>query len=45
MKTISKILFASLLACGLLVLSGCNTVRGLGQDIEAAGESMQRAGD
>ncbi|MFA5083016.1 MAG: entericidin A/B family lipoprotein [Hydrogenophilaceae bacterium] len=26
-------------------LYGCNTVRGLGQDVEKAGEAIQRAGD
>jgi len=26
-----------------LVLAGCNTVRGVGQDIEKAGESIQKS--
>ena len=28
-----------------VVLSGCNTARGIGQDIEKAGEAIQRAAD
>jgi len=37
----------SLLACvgALVVLSACNTVDGVGEDVEAAGESIQRAAD
>ena len=27
----------------LLVISGCNTVRGMGQDIEQGGEALQRS--
>ncbi|WFE70621.1 entericidin A/B family lipoprotein [Halomonas sp. M1] len=27
----------------LLVISGCNTVRGVGQDIEQGGEALQRS--
>jgi predicted small secreted protein len=33
---------AALLAAGLLV-AGCNTVQGLGKDIEKGGEAIQRA--
>ncbi|MCC6474328.1 MAG: entericidin A/B family lipoprotein [Burkholderiales bacterium] len=33
-------MIALLLACAT-VLSGCNTMRGLGQDIERAGEVLQ----
>jgi len=44
MKSIKPI-FAIALAVSLLALSGCNTMRGLGQDIEAAGESIQNAGN
>lgn len=29
----------------LVCLSGCNTVKGLGQDVEKMGESMQNLGD
>lgn len=31
-----------LLALLLVVLTGCNTVRGLGQDIESAGGAIER---
>lgn len=31
---------AGLLLAGLFVLSGCNTVAGLGEDVETAGEAM-----
>lgn len=36
MTLFSVIVFASL-------LSGCNTTRGLGQDVEAGGEAIQRS--
>jgi predicted small secreted protein len=29
---------------GVVSLAACNTVRGIGQDIEKAGESIQKAG-
>lgn len=29
---------------GLVSLTACNTVQGIGQDIEKAGESIQKAG-
>ena len=34
-----------LLLATLLVMSGCNTVRGMGQDIEQGGEAIQRSAD
>jgi predicted small secreted protein len=34
----------ALFAVVTLVLAGCNTVRGVGQDIEKAGEAVQKAG-
>ncbi|MDK9688667.1 entericidin A/B family lipoprotein [Halomonas sp. LC1] len=34
-----------LLLAMLLVMSGCNTVRGMGQDIEQGGEAIQRSAD
>ncbi|BCB60717.1 MULTISPECIES: entericidin A/B family lipoprotein [Halomonadaceae] len=34
-----------LLLATLLVLGGCNTVRGMGQDIEQGGEAIQRSAD
>ena len=38
-----KILTISATAALLLVLTGCNTVRGVGQDIQKAGESIENA--
>jgi predicted small secreted protein len=31
-----------MLGLALAVLAGCNTMRGLGQDVEKAGEAIQR---
>jgi entericidin B len=31
------------LACAMLLLAGCNTMQGLGKDIEKAGETIQRS--
>jgi entericidin B len=33
---------AALILCAL-VLAGCNTVRGVGQDVEKAGEAIQKS--
>ena len=38
-----KPIIAALMAA-VLVLAGCNTVRGIGQDIEKAGDAIERAG-
>ena len=35
------ILRAVLLAAALVLLAGCNTIRGVGKDIEKAGEVIQ----
>jgi predicted small secreted protein len=44
MKTLWKTVAAALVAAGLLVgLSGCNTVHGIGKDIEQGGEAIQKA--
>jgi predicted small secreted protein len=44
MTTLWKTLVAALLTAGLLVgLSGCNTVHGIGKDIEQGGEAIQKA--
>lgn len=43
MKLNSRILFALLLSS--LLLTGCNTVRGMGEDIERAGQAIQRQTD
>ncbi|MBU3735997.1 MAG: entericidin A/B family lipoprotein [Methylobacterium sp.] len=32
----------AMLVC-ILILAGCNTVRGVGQDIEKAGEAIQKS--
>jgi predicted small secreted protein len=40
MKPMIAVLIAAALA-----LAGCNTVKGLGQDIEKAGSAIGRAGD
>ena len=36
-----RILMLVLLGCALLALGGCNTVRGVGRDVERAGEVIQ----
>ncbi|WP_148252654.1 entericidin A/B family lipoprotein [Aidingimonas lacisalsi] len=36
---------AMLLVFLLVVVAGCNTMRGLGEDIEEGGEAVQRASD
>ncbi|MDP3535467.1 MAG: entericidin A/B family lipoprotein [Halomonas sp.] len=37
------LLLGVLVLATLLVISGCNTVRGVGQDIEQGGEALQRS--
>jgi predicted small secreted protein len=39
MKTITSLL----IALSLLALTGCNTVRGIGQDIEKAGSAIEKS--
>ena len=39
MKTLVTLIAASL----LLAMSGCNTVKGMGQDIQKAGEKIESA--
>ncbi|MBB5190292.1 entericidin A [Silvimonas terrae] len=36
-----KTLFASLLMLSLLLLAGCNTVHGFGEDVQKVGEKIQ----
>jgi entericidin B len=44
MKTLWRKLVAALLTAGLMAgLSGCNTVQGIGKDIEQGGEAIQKA--
>lgn len=45
MKNMIKFILAALLTTALLAVSGCNTFKGMGEDFEAMGESMQKAGD
>jgi predicted small secreted protein len=45
MKKLSKTILAVAVLVSLFALSGCNTFRGMGQDVESLGESMQSAGE
>jgi predicted small secreted protein len=40
-----KLILAVLSIICLTVLTGCHTIHGVGQDIESAGESIQKATD
>ncbi len=42
MKTTTFACFAALFA---IAIGGCNTTRGIGQDIEAAGETIEKVAD
>lgn len=42
---LARIAFLSVLLTLGLGLSGCNTTRGAGEDIEAAGEAVQRGAE
>ncbi|KKL30225.1 entericidin [Burkholderia contaminans FFH2055] len=44
-KVIARRLAALALAGLVFGLAGCNTVRGFGQDVNAAGNALQRAAD
>lgn len=37
----NNILMVAMLVFGLLAVSACNTVEGIGKDLEAAGETLQ----
>ena len=37
--------FVFVMIAGTLLLAGCNTIRGLGQDIQDAGRAIERAGN
>jgi predicted small secreted protein len=39
----NRLIFVVVAAMAALPLSGCNTVRGVGQDIEKGGEWIQRS--
>ena len=38
-----KPMISVLIAAAVLALAGCNTVEGLGQDIEKAGDAIQKS--
>jgi predicted small secreted protein len=42
-ESIMRILVSILVMMGAVSLSACNTVRGIGQDIEKAGDTIERA--
>ena len=35
---------SSLLLCMVVFMAGCNTVRGIGQDVQKAGSAIENAG-
>jgi entericidin B len=37
-----KMLFTVLVTAYVMVLSGCNTMEGIGEDMEAAGEGIEK---
>ena len=43
MKTTIATIAATLIACLTLLLSGCNTVKGVGQDVQKAGSVLENA--
>lgn len=45
MRTMRVLVVSVLLAASVLFVTGCNTVRGVGKDIERGGEKIQRAVD
>jgi predicted small secreted protein len=45
MKKSAHILLVATVFIALFSLSGCNTVKGIGEDFEAMGESIQNAGN
>jgi predicted small secreted protein len=44
-KRMKKFCVAVLLFAVMLSLSGCNTIRGIGQDIERGGQAIKKAAD
>jgi predicted small secreted protein len=44
-STVKKLATGLLIALTALSLAACNTVRGVGQDLEDAGEAVQRSTD
>lgn len=43
MKSAVKVVLVVAGVCGLVALSACNTVEGMGKDIERGGEKLQDA--
>lgn len=43
MKIFARIVMIVAFALGTVVATGCNTTRGVGEDVEAAGEGIQDA--
>ena len=43
--TIRTVVFGAVLLLACLALAGCNTIQGLGKDIQRGGEALQRATD
>ena len=44
MRTLGKLLLPALMAA-LLLVSACNTMEGLGQDIQKGGEKLEESAD
>jgi predicted small secreted protein len=44
-RIILNVLAAISLACGVAVLTACNTMEGAGEDMEEAGEEIQEEAD
>jgi predicted small secreted protein len=40
-----KALYLAIVAIGVLALTGCNTIKGMGEDVESGGEHIQDAAD
>jgi predicted small secreted protein len=45
MKNLTRKILAAIVIVSLCALSGCNTFKGMGEDIESLGESIQGAGE
>jgi predicted small secreted protein len=45
MKSSIKFALAALFTLAAFATTGCNTVKGFGQDLERAGEAIQNSGD
>lgn len=44
-KVISGVALMCVVALGVLVMPGCNTVRGVGKDIKRGGEGIEKTAD